>query len=1031
MLRLPALLVVAAVSALDFQEEQVEWVKPEVTGAVPEPREGHCAHLVQQSLYIYGGSTHTPMDLHDMHVLDLGNMNWASIDTCAANDATCYVPPKASRIACSSSGAELYTFGGYRGEYMNTVAIFDAETLAWRAANPAGEKPHGRQGASLTRMGDRFVMFGGATDWGTFNDVYLLERDGSAWIKPDVTGEKPEGREGHTAALIGTSTTSPKLWIFGGKGKVNNHYEPLSDLHYLAYDAHTDSYSWHDTSSQMVAGANFTARSFHSAAVLGARMMFFGGMAELSPRKVLVAAAGRLLPRTSPRTPCSRPHPARTLLHRTPSSFSPLAPSPLLTIHPPTHPPPHAHTHPPSTNPLTLSLLPFPQLLGDTTLFDADTFHWSSPVAINTPPPRAGQSITVHGPKVYLFGGCARTKCSSDLYVMSFKYVRQQQQAADAAAGLGVGTGGCPNSCYAEKTQGRCWQDHCLCSPGFEGLDCGVVVACPSNCTARGTCSAGRCYCDPGYEGDACEVEMACPAQCSQRGICQHGKCNCQPGYTGANCSEVAECPHGCSDRGICINGMCACVSGYSGADCSETLPCEGEPPCNNRGLCHRSKCFCAPGFAGADCSEALPCPDDCKDSHGVTHGQCVHGECWCDPGYAGRNCSEVARCPNDCSLLGVCFQNKCECEPGFGGEDCSVPLFQCLGNCSGHGACRYGVCLCDPGWTGESCAQPLYCPRDCSKHGICFNGHCLCEEGWGGADCASEVACVSGCSGHGVCDRGECSCDLEWAGVDCAAPRLCPNDCSGKGVCAYGKCFCEPGASGVDCAESVGCAADGPTAAVCGGHGVCKYGRCFCTPGYYGRNCTIPIECPHDCGGPEQGVCANGRCYCSLGWSGEDCTTEDQCPSTADGQPCGGRGRCERGQCVCDVEYTGDACEVEVTCPHDCRGNGLCFNGQCRCYPGFEGEECERTRACEESCNSHGTCRCARPPLAPTHPSSSRGTAGPRLGFGLLPLMSPLCCLPRISPVHAARVGRERPRTPHHTKPALAGGASAPGSAV
>ncbi len=50
----------------------MEWSKPEVTGDVPEPREGHCAHLVQQSLYIYGGSTHTPMDLHDMHVLDLG-----------------------------------------------------------------------------------------------------------------------------------------------------------------------------------------------------------------------------------------------------------------------------------------------------------------------------------------------------------------------------------------------------------------------------------------------------------------------------------------------------------------------------------------------------------------------------------------------------------------------------------------------------------------------------------------------------------------------------------------------------------------------------------------------------------------------------------------------------------------------------------------------------------------------------------------------------------------------------------------------
>ena len=57
---------------MPLAEERIEWSKPEVTGDVPEPREGHCAHVVQQSLFIYGGSTHTPMDLHDLHVLDLG-----------------------------------------------------------------------------------------------------------------------------------------------------------------------------------------------------------------------------------------------------------------------------------------------------------------------------------------------------------------------------------------------------------------------------------------------------------------------------------------------------------------------------------------------------------------------------------------------------------------------------------------------------------------------------------------------------------------------------------------------------------------------------------------------------------------------------------------------------------------------------------------------------------------------------------------------------------------------------------------------
>ena len=35
-------------------------------------------------------------------------------------------------------------FGGYRGEYMNTVSGVDSELLSWRPTTPVGERPHGR-----------------------------------------------------------------------------------------------------------------------------------------------------------------------------------------------------------------------------------------------------------------------------------------------------------------------------------------------------------------------------------------------------------------------------------------------------------------------------------------------------------------------------------------------------------------------------------------------------------------------------------------------------------------------------------------------------------------------------------------------------------------------------------------------------------------------------------------------------------------------------------------------------------------------
>ena len=65
---------------------------------------------------------------------------------------------------------------------------------------------------------------------------------------------------------------------------------------------------------------------------------------------------------------------------------------------------------------------------------------------------------------------------------MQFKYVSLAATASERSTGVageGVGSPGCPASCNAPN--GQCWQQHCLCSPGYEGLDCANEVRCSGN----------------------------------------------------------------------------------------------------------------------------------------------------------------------------------------------------------------------------------------------------------------------------------------------------------------------------------------------------------------------------------------------------------------------------------------------------------------------------------------------------------------------------------------------------------------------
>lgn len=93
----------------------LEWSKPQVTlTGDSSPSRARVTARTWCSSRSASRTSHLRMDMHDgcsMHVLDHANMNWASVDTCADNDATrsCVAQGRAG-LACASSGSRRYVF---------------------------------------------------------------------------------------------------------------------------------------------------------------------------------------------------------------------------------------------------------------------------------------------------------------------------------------------------------------------------------------------------------------------------------------------------------------------------------------------------------------------------------------------------------------------------------------------------------------------------------------------------------------------------------------------------------------------------------------------------------------------------------------------------------------------------------------------------------------------------------------------------------------------------------------------------------
>lgn len=190
-----------------FDTHTLAWSNPGAAGTAPSARSYHAMALMEESIFLFGGSGAQSQPLGDLHVLATDALRWTQPSMLGT------VPSARKGHTLTKSGAYLYLFGGKGagGALLNDVHELDTNRVSWRTLQTTGERPPGRDGHTATAVEDRMYVFGGASSQGKLNDVRVLDLHTLRWSRPRSVGGPPGPRWGHSATLI-----SQQIYVFGG-----------------------------------------------------------------------------------------------------------------------------------------------------------------------------------------------------------------------------------------------------------------------------------------------------------------------------------------------------------------------------------------------------------------------------------------------------------------------------------------------------------------------------------------------------------------------------------------------------------------------------------------------------------------------------------------------------------------------------------------------------------------------------------------------------------------------------------------------
>lgn len=243
------------------------------------PRAGHAAAVVDDCLYVFGGTTLNSV-LDDLVVFCVSSPSaWQTVDrsdpwpTARHGHAMCAVDRR------------LFLYGGVLagGVTSSELWMYDLTVSRWQVIGRSSVvKPPALSGHTLTAVDDSWLyVVGGRTSRGQFiSDVYVLSVDNL----PDVEWRRFRSRGGREAdhRLAGHSAVyhndSRSLLVFGGFSPENARFPRRSSL-LMAY--HVDDKRWVTLSYDAGLPSVPRERAYHTAIIVGSYMIVHGGQVHV------------------------------------------------------------------------------------------------------------------------------------------------------------------------------------------------------------------------------------------------------------------------------------------------------------------------------------------------------------------------------------------------------------------------------------------------------------------------------------------------------------------------------------------------------------------------------------------------------------------------------------------------------------------------------------------------------------------------------------------------------------------------------
>jgi hypothetical protein len=154
--------------------------------------------------------------------------------------------------------------GATSNDALKDTWALDMNTGAWQEFRTTGQGPSGRYAHSANLLAANLILvFGGFDSHSYFNDLYILDLTTRTWSLVEPMGDVcPPPRYAHSTTMVGR-----QLVVFGGCG---NDTQALNDL--WIFDL--ESLTWINPT---LSGVPPAQRSYHTASLIGDKILFFGG----------------------------------------------------------------------------------------------------------------------------------------------------------------------------------------------------------------------------------------------------------------------------------------------------------------------------------------------------------------------------------------------------------------------------------------------------------------------------------------------------------------------------------------------------------------------------------------------------------------------------------------------------------------------------------------------------------------------------------------------------------------------------------